>query len=96
MLEFFILIVLALAVYRLCRLIIEDYIFESIRDRIWDRYPPESTKIGYLFTCYHCLSLWLASFVVVLFLLLPVPTIVGATILAISTLVGFFDHWKNN
>lgn len=86
---------LCLAVYRICRFFIEDELFDSIRNRIWSKFPPESSKIGYFFTCYWCMGMWISIFVVVLYLLLPVPTLVGATILAISSVVGLIDRWQN-
>jgi len=89
-------IILALAVYRLAHLFIEDYLLEPFREWVWNRYPPESSKLGYILTCYWCLGLWFSLFVVVLYLVLPVPTLIGATILAISAVVGLIDHWKNN
>lgn len=46
------------AVYRLTKLMLDDTIMDDIRNKIWDRYPPESTKIGYLFTCPWCMSIW--------------------------------------
>lgn len=51
----------ALATYRLTRLITTDVITEPIRDVIWEKYPPESTKVGYLFTCDHCASIYAAA-----------------------------------
>lgn len=89
-------IILALAAYRLTRLFIEDVIFDTPRDAIWKKFPPESTKIGYLLTCYWCLGLWVSGLVVVLYLLIPVPTLVVAAILAISAVVGMIDHRMNN
>lgn len=46
------------AVYRLTKLVLDDQILDDVRNKIWDRYPPESTKIGYLFTCPWCTSIW--------------------------------------
>lgn len=88
-------VLLVLAAYRITRLLIEDVIFDAPREAIWRKFPPETTKIGYLFTCYWCLSLWVAGLVVVLYLLIPVPTLVVAAILAISAVVGMIDHRMN-
>lgn len=46
------------ATYRLTKLMLDDTIMDDVRNKIWDRYPPESTKIGYLFTCPWCMSIW--------------------------------------
>jgi len=90
------LIILALAIYRLCRLAIEDTLFSGLRARFWNKFPPESTRIGYLLTCYWCLGFWIAAVVLVLYLLVPVPTLIGCTLLALSTMVGILDQKLSN
>jgi hypothetical protein len=55
------LVIDALAVKRLTRLVTEDQIMEPVRNWVWNRYPPESTKLGYLLTCPHCTSIWVAA-----------------------------------
>lgn len=50
----------ALATYRLTKLILEDEITAPIRDRVLSKFPPESTKIGYLLTCPWCVSMYMA------------------------------------
>jgi hypothetical protein len=52
-------IIFSLATYRATRLITRDEIFQSLRNRIWNRFPPETTKTGYLLTCEWCSSVWL-------------------------------------
>jgi len=81
------LIILVLGVYRLSRLVIEDTITESIRNWIWDRWGYEK-GIGYLVTCYWCTSFWFASLTVILYTILPVPTIAIMLVLALSAGVG--------
>ncbi len=90
------LILMALATYRICRFLIEDFLFNPIRDRIWGKFPPESTKIGYLFTCYWCTSLWVALGVVVLYIFVPWLAIPVYAVCAISAVVGFIDHKLTN
>lgn len=51
------------AVIRLTRLVLDDEITSDIRDLIWAKFPPRDTKLGYLFTCPWCVSIW-AGFVV--------------------------------
>lgn len=88
-------IIFSLAVYRLTRILIEDVIFDTPRNAIWKRFPPETTKIGYLFTCYWCLGLWTSGLMVVLYLLIPAVALAIALILAISAVVGIIDHIMN-
>lgn len=56
----------ALSTYRITRLITTDTITEGLRTRLWERYPPESTKLGYLVTCDHCSAVYAALAVAVL------------------------------
>lgn len=81
------LIILALATYRLCRLIIEDTVTERVRSAIWRKCPP-SHGVGYLITCYWCTGFWVASLLVLLFIIVPVPTIAASLVLALSALAG--------
>ena len=83
---------LAIATYRLSRLLIEDVIFEPLRERIWKRFPPESTRIGYFFTCYWCTSLWIALVVVALYLLVPTLALSLALVLTCSAAAGLLDR----
>lgn len=81
------LIILTLATYRLARLIIEDTVTERLRTAIWRKYPP-SHGVGYLITCYWCTGFWVASLLVLLFIIVPVPTIAASLVLALSALAG--------
>jgi len=78
---------MALAAYRLTRLLTTDVILEDLREKVWKKYPP-STKIGYLFTCNWCMSIWAAAFIIALASLLPAVAYVVSLILSISALVG--------
>lgn len=78
---------MALAAYRLTRLLTTDVILEDLREKVWKKYPP-STKIGYLFTCNWCMSIWAAAFIIALASLLPTVAYVVSLILSISALVG--------
>lgn len=53
----------ALATKRLTRLVVTDKITEDLRNQWFDRFPPETTKIGYLVSCPKCTSVW-AGFLV--------------------------------
>ena len=81
------LIILALAVYRLSRLIIEDTVFIPIREFIWSKVPADR-GVGYLITCYWCTGFWVSSLVVTCFIIVPIPTIAVGLVLALSTIVG--------
>jgi hypothetical protein len=83
-------IILTLATYRLSRLIVEDTVTEPLRDAIWNRFNP-SQGIGYLITCYWCTSFWVASLLVLMFIIVPVPTTAMALILALSSMVGIIS-----
>jgi Protein of unknown function (DUF1360) len=53
----------ALATERLTRLVVDDEITADLREWVWKKYPPESTKIGYLLTCPFCASVWAGGLV---------------------------------
>lgn len=64
----------ALATYRLTRLITTDTITEPLREKLWEHYPPETTKLGYIPTCTHCSSVYAAAAVSTLALIAATPT----------------------
>lgn len=82
---------MALASYRICRLIIEDHVLHRMRDRIWRRFSPEK-GIGYMITCYWCTSIWVSSLVVIMYTIAEDQTLVVCGALALSTLVGLIDR----
>ena len=48
----------ALATRRLTTVVVEDEIAREVREGVWQKFPPETTKIGYLLTCRKCSSVW--------------------------------------
>jgi hypothetical protein len=86
-------LVLGLATYRLTRLITTDNITEPIRERIWDRYPPQSSKLGYLITCDWCSSIWVASIVIPSAMIIPVLVYVYA-VFAVSAIAGLLTAYE--
>lgn len=86
------LIILALAVYRLTRLVTTDVILDGVREKVWRRHPPERGGVGYLITCDWCTSLWLSSLVVVMYTIAPELTILISSIFAISGFVGIANR----
>jgi hypothetical protein len=85
------LVILGLAAWRGTRFFLEDTLFSPIRDRIWAKYPPESTKIGYLFTCPWCLGFWVSTILTLVFLFGGTIGLVITLILAISAIVGLIQ-----
>jgi hypothetical protein len=83
-------IVLALAAFRVTRVITTDTVFETIRDRIWNRFPP-TTKFGYLLTCNWCTGFWVSIGFVGLYLLVPTIVFVVSLVLSISAIVGLLS-----
>jgi hypothetical protein len=85
-------IIFYLATFRLARLVTTDQIFIPLRNKIWERFPP-NTQFGYLFTCVWCTSIWTASLLVACYTILSTATLVFAIILALSTVAGWIgDH----
>lgn len=81
-------VILALATFRLTRLITTDTIFDPIREKIWNKFPPNRINIGYLITCDWCTSIWVAPLVVIAYLLAPQVVFVVSLVLATSAVVG--------
>lgn len=77
-----------IAVYRITKLIIDDEILADFRDLVWDKFPPESTKIGYLITCPWCTSIWAGIAVFALRKLDPNFTDYLSSVLAASAVTG--------
>lgn len=82
----------SLATYRISKLIIEDVIFEKIREKIFSKFPPETTRTGYFFTCYWCTSLWVATLLTVGFILIPSVMLIVCLPFAISAIVGLISE----
>lgn len=59
-------VTLALATRRLTHLVVEDKITEDLREAVFKRHAPETTKLGYLFTCTRCSSVWAGLIVLLL------------------------------
>lgn len=87
-------LILGLATYRITRLFTRDTIFESARNRFWDRFPPESSKLGYLLTCEWCLSVWLASVIFISAMINTVTVLVVAPF-ALSAIAGLLTAYED-
>jgi hypothetical protein len=85
-------VILSLAAFRLTRLITTDVILDKLRERVWKKYPPENGGLGYLITCDWCTSIWVSSLLVLLYKISSEPTVVAASVLAISGIVGLANR----
>ena len=83
-------VILALAVFRLYRLIAEDDILDGPRDRLLDKFAEERLeKLDKLITCPWCLGFWLGVIVWGFWLLSPDWTVGLALPWALSAAVAF-------
>lgn len=87
-------VILGLATFRITRLATRDTIFESARNKFWRRFPPETSKIGYLLTCEWCLSVWVGSLVVISAMIIPVTVYVYA-VFAVSAVAGLLTAYED-
>lgn len=87
----FLALIYALAAWRATRFFLYDELFSGPRDKIWEKYPPESTKIGYLFTCPWCLGLYISVFFTLILLFGGTIGLIVALILAFSAFVGILQ-----
>jgi len=91
--DVFVFVVLALATFRLTRLLVVDEIFSPLREWVWKRFSP-SRPVGYLFTCSWCMSVWSASLFVVCYTIFSTATVVIATVFALSAVASLIAaHW---
>jgi len=79
------LVVLSLATYRITNIIYEERIAEPFRKVIgYDGMSYPDTWLGYLFSCFRCLSVWSALFALVLYIYaVPLVWILAASAIAI-------------
>lgn len=85
------LFLLLLANFRLTKLVLEDTLLEPLREKIWTRFPPESSRLGYLFTCPWCMSMWTGTLLIAAYIMIPVPTLIIAAVLTLSAVAGFLS-----
>ena len=85
-------VILALAVYRLTRLVTTDVIFNKYREKIWAKYPIEKEGIGYLITCDWCTSIWVSSLVVCMYKIAPDIAIAVWGVFALSAVAGLMNR----
>ena len=83
-------IIISLATFRITRVITTDVIFDVPRNKIWKKYPPH-TSIGYLLTCNWCMSIWVASLLVICYTIIPTFTLALSSIFALSAVAGLIS-----
>lgn len=88
-------IVFSLATYRATRLLTRDEILQSARNRIWKRFPPESTKVGYLLTCEWCVSIWVALAFTTWYTINESTFRFFAVALSLSAVTGLLTAYEN-
>jgi hypothetical protein len=84
-------VVLALAAFRVTRVITTDVVFEAVRERIWKRFPP-SKGFGYLITCDWCTGFYISILFVIAYLLVPTIVFVVSLVLSISAIIGLLAN----
>jgi hypothetical protein len=88
-------LIFGLATYRITRFLTRDVLFNGTRDKIWNKYPPESSKIGYLFTCEWCMSIWVALVLQISRMIIPTPTYVVEIVFAMSAIAGLLTAYED-
>lgn len=83
-------VIYILAGYRITRFIIEDSLPEPVRNAIWKKFPP-TYGIGYLITCYWCSGFWVATLLVIGYILIPSVMFYVALVLALSATTGIIS-----
>ena len=86
--------ILVLATYRITRLITRDEVLTDLRNRYFNRFPPESSKLGYLATCEWCMSFWVASLLVICFMI-NTGTVIVAVPFALSAVAGLLTAYED-
>lgn len=89
------LIIGGLATYRLSKVFVDDQILNGFRNLLWRRFPPETNKFGYLFTCMWCMSIWTASLIVVSSIIIPTITLYVCLVLALSAIAGLLAAYES-
>jgi hypothetical protein len=85
-------IILALAVFRITRLITTDVIADKLRDKIWAKYPIHKNGPGYIITCDWCTSIYVSSLVVLMYKITAEPTIAVCSVFALSAVAGLMSR----
>jgi hypothetical protein len=87
-------VILGLATYRVTRLLTRDEILSPLRNKFFTKFPPERSKLGYLGTCEWCMSFWVASLLVLCFMI-NVVTVIVMLPLALSAIAGLLTAYED-
>lgn len=83
----------ALATHRLTKLVIDDYITEPLREKVYEKFgDPEDSKISYLVTCPWCVSIYTGLGVVAARSIAPKAWAPLAAALAYSSITGWVEE----
>jgi len=93
-LTFVALAVLSAATYRISKFFIEDFLFNGIREKIFTKFSPETSKIGYFFTCYWCMSMWIGTALALGYILNSNVMLVVCLPFALSAIAGIISDVK--
>lgn len=93
---------LIIASSRLTTLITSDVVLNPLREKVWNKYPPELQRanIGYLITCPHCTSFWTSLILFICYTISATHTITlfVCSVLALSAISGhlaaFSDRYR--
>lgn len=88
-------IIFGLATFRATRLINRDTIFSTQRDKIWDRYPPHESRVGYILTCDWCMSIWVGSLFAIWSIISPRTFGFLGLVLAASAVAGLLAAYED-
>ena len=89
------LILLSLATYRATRLLTRDEILGGVRNKVFDRFPPNTSKLGYVFTCEWCMSIWVGSGFVLWSIISSTVFSTVALILSVSAVTGLLTAYED-
>jgi hypothetical protein len=88
-------IILALATYRVTRFLTTDHLFNGPREKIFNRFNPSESKIGYLFTCEWCMSIWVGLGFVFWYTISEEITCFFAIAFALSAVASLLSAYEN-
>jgi len=88
-------LIFGLATFRATRLLNRDTIFITPRDLLWNRYPPHTSPIGYVFTCDWCMSIWVGSLFAIWSIISPRTFGFLGLVLAASAVAGLLAAYED-
>lgn len=85
-----------LATHRVTRLVTEDVITQSARQKIFEKYPPNEDSWSYALTCPWCASIWIGAGVAFARKFYPRVWNPVAELLAFSSAAGLIQEREAN